>query len=32
VMGREIVYERSSTQVRADIARHNQDLATYRSR
>jgi len=32
VMGREIVYERSSTQVRADIARHHQDLAKYRPR
>ena len=32
VMGREIVYERSSMQVRADIARHHQELAKYRPR
>ena len=32
VMGREIVYERSRTQVRTDIARHHQDLAKYRPR
>ena len=32
VMGREIVYERSSTQVRADIAKHNKDMGTFRAR
>ncbi|MCM2265988.1 MAG: hypothetical protein NDI73_12445 [Desulfuromonadales bacterium] len=32
VMGRELVYERSVKQVKADIARHHQELATYRPR
>jgi len=32
VMGREIVYECSRTQVRVDIARLQQDLAKYRPR
>jgi hypothetical protein len=32
VMGREIVYERSVKQVKADIDRHHQVLATYRPR
>jgi len=32
VMGREIVYECSRTQVRTDIARHHQDLAKFRPR
>jgi len=32
VMGREIIYERSVRQVQADIAKHHQVMATYRTR
>ena len=32
VMGRELVYERSVRQVQADLARHHQVMANFRSR